>query len=652
MKKMIVLVAACMLIASTVFGQAWNPLPMVIDVEDQISYAFDGSAIDIPFSLEGKPALIWLVVNTQLDEGEKPVGVRNGFKGWHFVNGIDTTVYVSSGREYAQGSALTFPWNGQGNEREYQDYQDGTDLSPGTYSYYLVGYDNKSSRENANDFLSIGHYSYPAVNRIYPFDDKTGAVLAQPLLMGTIRQGRGGTSYASPSNTWHRFALGDDPYDVTLIETTHVFGYQGGEIVDDETFLWGAGFVAPDDYDTFYFPRSKKWENLTTIVKYSFVPGGDAVQDTDWGDFENVEWWSYGGSFIVPVIEHDDENIYFNDSGQNPVLFQTDLVRGFPFDDPTDILFDTFLDEFWQPNNPGDTASDGRFVGMVGGMEKGNVNGQFYMSGDATCIIDLIDAHKMIDGATKPFASDGSGYVVWANSNGDWFIDRNAEPMPESPKQLWACQSYEPRNFNNMRSSATYDDMNGFQCAHLEFAGLYSCALFTQDGSGIGLLSFSDDSFSTGGDNKQKKGLGETLDYGGQFDGIYMLKPMQAEPQWGNIEYDGTNWIAWDSDGGTISSEVGPAVEDDAPAAFSVAQNTPNPFNPSTTISFSLARDGQVLIDVYNIAGQKVDTLVNDFMTSGSHSVVWDASGQAAGVYFYTVTSSDFTRTMKMTLLK
>ncbi len=128
---------------------------------------------------------------------------------------------------------------------------------------------------------------------------------------------------------------------------------------------------------------------------------------------------------------------------------------------------------------------------------------------------------------------------------------------------------------------------------------------------------------------------------------------MQAEPSWGGLFYRATNWIAADSDGGIITSDPdGVAVEDDAPAAFSVAQNSPNPFNPTTTINFTLAHDSQVSIDVYNIAGQKVDTLANDFMTSGSHSVVWDASGFAAGVYFYTATTGDFSKTMKMTLLK
>ena len=100
---------------------------------------------------------------------------------------------------------------------------------------------------------------------------------------------------------------------------------------------------------------------------------------------------------------------------------------------------------------------------------------------------------------------------------------------------------------------------------------------------------------------------------------------------------------------GIISTEV--SVDEDA-SAFAVAQNSPNPFNPTTTINFSIVEAGNVSIDVFNVAGQKVDTIANEFMSSGSQSVVWDASGFSAGIYFYTVKSGDITKTMKMTLLK
>jgi len=112
-------------------------------------------------------------------------------------------------------------------------------------------------------------------------------------------------------------------------------------------------------------------------------------------------------------------------------------------------------------------------------------------------------------------------------------------------------------------------------------------------------------------------------------------------------------FVTFDSAGGKIvPGAVQPGVEETPQIAFGIEQNTPNPFNPTTTIGFTLAESGNVTIDVYNVAGQKVNTLVNDFMDAGSHSVVWDASGFSAGVYFYTIKSGEFSSTMKMTLLK
>jgi hypothetical protein len=88
------------------------------------------------------------------------------------------------------------------------------------------------------------------------------------------------------------------------------------------------------------------------------------------------------------------------------------------------------------------------------------------------------------------------------------------------------------------------------------------------------------------------------------------------------------------------------------PLEYALHQNAPNPFNPSTAISFTLAKAGKTTVEVFNVAGQKVDTLVNGSMSAGSHSVTWDASKFSAGLYFCTIRSGEFTHTMKMMLLK
>lgn len=85
---------------------------------------------------------------------------------------------------------------------------------------------------------------------------------------------------------------------------------------------------------------------------------------------------------------------------------------------------------------------------------------------------------------------------------------------------------------------------------------------------------------------------------------------------------------------------------------FVLDQNCPNPFNPVTAIGFTLPADRRVSLDIFNIAGQKVETLVDGVMTSGRHSVVWDASGYSGGIYFGAVTDGKCTQSMKMMLLK
>ena len=88
------------------------------------------------------------------------------------------------------------------------------------------------------------------------------------------------------------------------------------------------------------------------------------------------------------------------------------------------------------------------------------------------------------------------------------------------------------------------------------------------------------------------------------------------------------------------------------PFEFSLQQNIPNPFNPSTEISFSLPRRSLVNLNIYNLLGQKVETLVNKEMEAGSYNINWNGIDAASGIYFYRLESGDFSETKKMLLLK
>ena len=81
-------------------------------------------------------------------------------------------------------------------------------------------------------------------------------------------------------------------------------------------------------------------------------------------------------------------------------------------------------------------------------------------------------------------------------------------------------------------------------------------------------------------------------------------------------------------------------------------QNYPNPFNPSTTIAFNLPEQGLVNLSVYNLLGEKVATIVNEMMESGSHNYEFNASGLASGIYLIKMTSGNFSDVIKINLLK
>ncbi|MDH3938718.1 MAG: T9SS type A sorting domain-containing protein, partial [candidate division Zixibacteria bacterium] len=103
---------------------------------------------------------------------------------------------------------------------------------------------------------------------------------------------------------------------------------------------------------------------------------------------------------------------------------------------------------------------------------------------------------------------------------------------------------------------------------------------------------------------------------------------------------------------GTPGISYRPSEPGVMPSATSLAQNYPNPFNPSTEIRFGLPVASSVRLDVYNLLGQRVSTLVDGDYTAGDHSVTWDASSFSSGIYFYRLTSEGFTESRKMLLLK
>ena len=93
-------------------------------------------------------------------------------------------------------------------------------------------------------------------------------------------------------------------------------------------------------------------------------------------------------------------------------------------------------------------------------------------------------------------------------------------------------------------------------------------------------------------------------------------------------------------------------VDFGAPKKFELSQNYPNPFNPTTTIRFNLPETGNAKLTLYNVLGQEIRTLINEYKESGVYTINLDASELNSGMYIYKLESGSFVQTRKMTLVK
>jgi len=107
----------------------------------------------------------------------------------------------------------------------------------------------------------------------------------------------------------------------------------------------------------------------------------------------------------------------------------------------------------------------------------------------------------------------------------------------------------------------------------------------------------------------------------------------------------------------TAIVEVGGVINvtetvENLPTEYSLAQNYPNPFNPSTTIEYSLPEQTDVTIKIYDVLGNELEVLFSGNSTAGTHSLNWNASNYASGIYFYKMNAGSFNQVKKMLLVK
>jgi probable HAF family extracellular repeat protein len=133
---------------------------------------------------------------------------------------------------------------------------------------------------------------------------------------------------------------------------------------------------------------------------------------------------------------------------------------------------------------------------------------------------------------------------------------------------------------------------------------------------------------------------------------LYIALGISADEQF--IVGQGTNGTTSQDEGYLLAVNGVNSVDKlaDQPEGFALAQNYPNPFNPTTKIRYSVPQSSNVMIKVFDILGNEIETLVNEEKPVGTYEITWNAESLPSGIYFYRLSAGEFVETRKMILMK
>ena len=600
MKKLFIALLLVLLVPSLSLAVDFAPVKLQLTAPETVQYDFDGSEMTIPLTVTGTPARTWFFVFTK-DKAEDIIEVRNGNLGWHWVNKIDTCVYMSQQMDFAPGSNEVM-WNGQDS--------DGGMVPPGDYTYYMWAFDYETSFAAQQATPRIAGFNWPtwkACSGHVQEKDEQGMPLEHPFLMDyDIRSG-------NDNNYVYKWTMGQDPLNPDLSESTEL-------LMDDAWRDAGTGGPFqpnPTDHSIYYLAETGPDTHGIRHRQFTWVPNDMAEFEPE-PLYQSNECHDIDG--FAPGVTSDGNYLYWEKCW---TLTSEPCTMDYIMD------FDGEIIASWQKDLWIFLEEHLQWGGALnlGSTQKSQRDGYIFQ-GTWYCVQGMLDPLRYLENENYPDPE------LWLNQVGDGVLDRGFEPDSPTP------------NANNTEGpphiTTHYSDANYFSSCGFSGMGAVSMGLLAPDGTGVGYIPFAGET----GD-----GYRETffIDNGSAYDGMYAhCRGLFGTDD--DIGRGGVSYLGQDSIKGVISPVV--VVADEAPSAFAVEQNSPNPANPTTSISFTLPDAGNVTVEIFNMAGQKVDTLVNDFMDSGRHSVVWNGSNVSTGIYFYSVTSGEFTKTMKMTLLK
>lgn len=415
--------------------------------------------------------------------------------------------------------------------------------------------------------------------------------------------------------------------------------------------------------------------------------------DTLWSENFEGDWtrdWSVDGGTWEAGIPTSGPNKAFRGqkcaatvlAGTYPANANTRLIRHTSFIVPNASLQPRLRFWHWYSFSGGDGS---KVQIKVGNGAWQNISETYINSSSAVWTYTLIDLSRFAGSTVQiafHFTSDGnSAGVSWG-----WYIDEVA--VITSPLQFHNPETWESglgdwyADFGfwevGKPTAGPHNIYQGQNCAATVLAGKYhengnsrliSPAFVVPTAASNPNLRFWHCYSFAGGDEgkvqiRKGKGAWQTIlgpyinDSGGVWSPVfYDLKALADSTiqiafyftSDGNSA--GVSW-GWYIDNVDPTTAVQEFSQHESFRTFELHQNHPNPFNPSTTISFDLPRPSEVTLKIFDLVGHEVATLAEQKMRAGRYSFKWDASGMPGGVYFYRLQTQEFTQTRKLLLLR
>lgn len=599
-----------------------KPQTLIISGLTDISdYAFDGSSLDIPFSLDGTGATVWLIIYTVDQnppltiEGEGPGPYQDSERtatGWHVYEGVDLLVFKSDGKRFEEGSNV-ITWNGLD--------MDGNVVPAGSYDLFLAAFED----EAIPHVVGITGPGFGSGRTIY-FNTARGEVVNFVDLWSSNME-----------NDWIGNITGADAInnqsviDACADRDGCTTTYRSATPLNADMTEWignnysGTGiWISRFSYD---------WDTRQITV------------DEEWGIDEGVEGGMLAGGEILPppgrmyhTTTNADQSLVFGTVGVSGIVskvaaWEVETGKYVP-------ALDMDFSEIFLYDNNGADRSGG--PGTLSRFHDGSPDPYgLSMSGHHTSLI---------------MRTDFEGNVKYMNRNGDGFGD--SKVFAEGVFGDLQYGHTEAPAFKYSSYSAKWGWVTGIEAGT---DALKNGFMLGEDGSG--LFHF------------EPKNIPVTwpmwnviIDEDGDWDGMYMSiggiqtegeanefmplpDPVAGQYPLVQLPYDQKR-VSLGSAATAVSQ-----LEGDTPNSYGLGDAYPNPFNPETTIRFSLPWEVSVAVDVYNDQGQKVRSLVNDHMGPGEFQVTWDGLDNngvevASGVYLYLIKAPDLTLHKKVTYVK